>query len=183
MEINFNHPLILQGYLEQAIPQYGLEDVKGIVVGKSGGLAYHLFADEGEGLPRELQIKGVDSIKKVKKYFDEIEAFLDRGSRCASNFGFRLVSIKHSLSSPDKRIYNGLDSESDIYCVGIGDGFIRNVEKFEKFLEMIKTNNQSIQNENKKLKEILSQPIIISKEELNLSGTLDLLSEADESFK
>lgn len=45
MKIDFNHPLILQGYLEQSKSQFGLENVRGIVVGKTGGLAYRLFAD------------------------------------------------------------------------------------------------------------------------------------------
>jgi len=169
MEYDFNHPSILKGYLEQAKPQYGLEDVKGIVVGKSGGLAYHLFADEGGGLPREFQITSFDSMNKVKKYFNEFEEFLYKNEKRALATGFLLVSINPN----DNRIFNGRISPLDIYCAGIGDDTIENVQKFEKFLYMVKTNYQSIQEECKKLKGIFSTPIII-KEELNLNKALTL---------
>ncbi len=171
MEINFNNPLILGGYLEQAKPQYGLENVDGIVVGKVGGLAYHLFTDCGKELSREFQIKSHDSIKNGRKYFDELEAFLDRNEERAIAYGFQLVTIRPS----DNSIFIGPKSLPYIYYTGIGDTNIESIEKFEKFLEMVKTYCKTIQAENEKLKEILSPNIIMMmSEELNFSEALTL---------
>lgn len=134
MKIDFNHPSILQGYLEQAKPQFALENVRGIVVGKTGGLAYRLFADDGKELPTSFNVRSIDSMKKVMSYLESIKAFIGESESYANNLGFRLVYI----NPPSNSISNGLESQSNIYFSGIGDKTIESVERFEKFLEMVK---------------------------------------------
>ncbi|MBS3168884.1 hypothetical protein J4210_00210 [Candidatus Woesearchaeota archaeon] len=132
LEIDFNNPRILKGYLEQALPQYGLEEV-GVTVGRNGGLAYLLFKnDDWQRLPRELKVNTMNQIDAFRGYFDAVQSYVTAASVHAERFGFALVTVDgFQVLSP------GLGRDSSVYQSGIGTVSIGSVDRFEDFLRMV----------------------------------------------
>ena len=117
LEIDFNNPRILKGYLEQALPQYGLEEV-GVTVGRNGGLAYLLFKnDDWQRLPRELKVNTMNQIDAFRGYFDAVQSYVTAASVHAERFGFALVTVDgFQVLSP------GLGRDSSVYQSGNFEG-------------------------------------------------------------
>jgi len=149
MEVNFNNPNIIKGYLEQARPQFDLEEAKWFVIGKEGGIGYSLFERDYYELPRNFEAKSIDSMKNVSAYFNAVQSFVDQWEKVAEGRGFKLVQI----DPRSHKVSNGLESESFIYSAGIGDATIESASKFEEFLQMVKDGHSAIQEGYNRLKQ------------------------------
>ena len=151
LKIDFNNPQILAGHLEQALPQYGLQEVKGILIGKEGGLAYSLFKDSynSYNIVREFGATSLNEMSVVRAYFDAVQRYVQQGSEHAKKFGFDLVEADTSKTT----VTNGLDLGSYIYYAGIGSATIENVERFKRFLEMVKEGHPEIERQYAKVRD------------------------------
>ena len=113
------------------------EQVKKIVVGEEGGLAYTLFQD-GEGAIKNLTITAKKDILPATEYLNRMENYLKLAEEHTKNFGFELVAAYDFGSK--KRIFSWDHFNSPFAAAGIGDWGIESLEKAEKFLVMIKEN-------------------------------------------
>lgn len=140
LDIDFNHPLILRGFINQALPQVGLENFsERIVVGRDGGLAYKLF-NQPFSMPNVLQIYTKLQMKESIDYFDAIDRYLARADGCASEYGFGLVKFSNK-----NEIIDGFNSNDTLFDAGIGSARIGSVECFSSFLNMINSGKDDLE--------------------------------------
>lgn len=134
LQIDFNNPRILQGYKEQALPQAGLEESAGrFVVGSEGGLAYTLF-QEKLGFPMRFRVSSASEMAVVQDYFNSVQAYVTNAGKHAEQQGFGLVRVG------DKNVISdGCGLDDFIYEAGLGSANIESAERFQTFLEMIKS--------------------------------------------
>lgn len=138
LKIDFNNPNLLRGYLEEALPQLGLEDAledvkKRIIVGKNGGLAHCLFSASELNLPREPRMSSLSEIRALTTCFGAIEDYLGAARDYAQEFDFQLV-----VNCRDKGIIPVREGANFYFSTaGIGDESIKSLEEFERFLQMV----------------------------------------------
>lgn len=138
LKINFNNPRILQGHLEQALPQTSLqESTKRFVVGSSGGLAYKLFENIYHGLPLQFRISSVSEMAAVQDYFNAVHGYVRDAGEHAGRHGFKLVLF-------DEKEVSDYGLDDFIYSTGLGSTDIESAERFQAFLEMIKSGKSKL---------------------------------------
>lgn len=139
LKIDFNNPRILQGYVEQALSQIGLEESAGrIRAGSKGGLAYTLFQDKYRGFPLQFRISSASEMAIVQDYFNAVQAYVTNAGKHAEQHGFGLV-IEN-----EKVITNGISLDDFIYNAGLGSSTIESAERFQAFLDMIKSGKKEL---------------------------------------
>ncbi len=139
-QINFNHPSILRGNLEQLIPQMDLQDLSPrIHVGISGGVGYALFGNKF--MYKNLGNTFSDSTT-LRTFFDAVDVYVDVAKKYAAKFDFRLLASNKSGAfeemTPDSEIFTQEYNSHSRYGLVIGDQNIESVERLVRFLEMIK---------------------------------------------
>jgi len=139
-QIDFNHPAILRGNLEQLIPQLGLKDLsRKIPIGRSGGIGFILFEDKFNVSTLE---NTFDYINTLRTFYDAVDVYLDIAKEHATKFGFRLLASNRSGAfeeiTPYSEIFPKLYHSRSIYGLVIGDQNIESLEKLVRFLEMVK---------------------------------------------
>lgn len=138
-EIDFNYPAILHGHLNQALPQIGLEELaERFVVGSEGGLAYKLFSNHLiKEVPIRIKSTSFREINANKQYYNAVEAYIQDSQNHAKRYEFGLVYVG------EKRvIFPGINCDEFIYNVSIGSINIKSLEKFRRFLEMMKSGRE-----------------------------------------
>lgn len=136
LKIDFNNPHILRGYLEQALPQIAPREflIRQMTIGKEGGLAYRLFnGSEWRNVPEKPRMHTRDEIKLVKNYFGALETYIQTAEEHAKEHDFGLVYVKEDDINPT------LGVDYPLFSVGMGDVSIGSVEKFERFMQMLKS--------------------------------------------
>ncbi len=135
LNIDFNNPKILQAYKELALPKAGLEEsTDRIIVGGGGGLVYTLFQGELKGFPTKFEANSLSEMGVVQDYFNAVQTYLTNAGKHAEQHGFRLIRI----GSRDI-LYDCFNPEGLIYNASLGSMDIESVERFEEFLEMVKS--------------------------------------------
>ena len=133
LEIKFDNPKILRGYLDQALTQVGLEEARHrIIGGRDGGLAYTLFKDPVREILSEFRATSRSDKPAVKENLDAVEKYIQSAEKHAKRYGFGLIAIRKV-----EKFGTYLSLESCIDPGGIG-GPIESPERFEEFLKMVK---------------------------------------------
>jgi hypothetical protein len=151
IKIDFNNPKILEGYLEQTIPQLGLEHlIPNLVVGTTGGLAYSLFEkDNLMKYPKNLRSQTLEDFGFVSQYYSAITDYINFAKEKANEFGFGLVFI-----GGDKLISEKLSNQQSIYMSGIGAGKIEQYSHFERFVKLLIDSESSLSELSKKINQL-----------------------------
>ena len=140
LEINFNNPHILRGYLDQAITQMGLVDVKDrLVVGSEGGLAFALFGEE-------FKDRTVVHIPTYQNVVDHIRALSEAVSvydDCARTIA-ESAQFKSVETRADGSLYEEPCRESNLYNAGIGAATIASADRFGEFVRMIRDGKEDL---------------------------------------
>src|SRR3989344_3142560 len=140
LKIDFNNPRILQGYKEQALIQADLEESAGrFVVGSEGGLAYTLFKDKFQGFPLQFRVCSVSEMAVVQDYFSAVQAYVTNAGKHAKQQGFGLVRVGDRTVISD-----GCGLDDFIYEAGLGSVNIESAERFQTFLDMIKSGKSEL---------------------------------------
>jgi hypothetical protein len=148
LDINFNNPTMLQAYKEQALSQVGLEDFgHRIVVGEEGGLAYTLFKRKMD-FPLQFRICSASEKESVLNYFDAIGTYLKNAGNHSERHQFGLVRV-----DPNNIITPGMGLDDFIYEAALGSLKIESAERFEAFLEMVKSGKGELDKQYERLVE------------------------------
>lgn len=139
-QINFNHPGILSGNLEQLISQMDLRDFSlRIHVGRSEGVGYALFGDKFYYMNLKNTFNAIDDIRT---FFDAVYTYLDLAKEHATRFGFKLLASNKGGAfeeiTPASEIFTLKYHSDSAYGLVIGDQSIESVERLVRFLEMVK---------------------------------------------
>lgn len=146
LTLRFNDSLVLKGYLNQALPQMGIENDPKIVVGDSGGLAYCLFEPgrREESLvnlfPTNFNVRTLGSLETVTEYVRQVHRYTKMAAGFAKELDFKQVSVSEGEFASPKTIttVTEADKDTELYSLGIGDSEIESMEKLERFLAMVK---------------------------------------------
>jgi len=133
LKIDFNNPEMLQVHLAQALSQHGFEGVRNrILIGDSGGLAYML-------VPRPTSARLIDIRKHLETTPADNVSFANYVNAARDYVRF---SENHAQQHEFKLLKYGESEEVTLdnipFSYGIGDNSIESLEKFKRFLEMIK---------------------------------------------
>lgn len=131
--IDFNNPQNIQKHLARALPLYGLEGVKDrFSTGDTRGLGYML-------VPRSMSARFIDITKTLQtvpadnpslaNYVCVARDYVKFSQNYAQKHGFKLLKFVES----EELLLDDLP-----LSYAIGDTSIESLEKFERFLEMIK---------------------------------------------
>jgi hypothetical protein len=133
--IDFNRPSMLEAYKEQALSQHGLEeDARRILVGSQGGLAYILFPSPIHELPLDISVRTGSDVMLARDYFDAVHSYVIGAGQHAEKHGFGLVRVEEK-----NLLAEGVRLGDFIYSAGIGSVNIDSAERFQAFLEMVKS--------------------------------------------
>ena len=138
LEIDFNNPNILKGYLEESRAQMGLNG-KRVFVGKEGGLAHSLFSNDWHRL-REPNMNTLNQMNALKAYLGAVEDYVNVASEYAIGRGFKPVTY-----NTDGVISLNPTLDSHVYSTGIGDVSIESAERFKECLQMIKEGSENFE--------------------------------------
>ena len=141
LEINFNNPDILKGYVDQALPQREIGNLRPrIIVGKGGGLAYMLFEEDNSCsiLPQTIPIREFNELAKTKRYINFLEFYINCAKEHADKFKFIMLE---KLPYEELKL---MHESSLLYNPCIGDIEIGSVERFEKFIDMVKEGHEEL---------------------------------------
>lgn len=130
LDLEFNDPLVLKGYLNQAFKQMEIDSEK-IVVGDKGGLAYLLFETSKVDFPVSCELGSITDFNTTANYVGEVKSYLNLARAMAKQYDFKEVLITEDIITE-------MHDAVSFYKMGIGDNSIDNPEKLEKFLEMVK---------------------------------------------
>ncbi len=138
LTFNFNDRRILERYLEQALPQLGLEDAASrFFSGREGGLGYLLFPNQDLAKMPE-RIYNLYQMSLAQSYFSGVKNYLDFAEAYAKSQGFGLVAATSPDKEPPVIQLRTKDDSISVYALGIGSPAIESAEKFENFLRMAK---------------------------------------------
>ena len=132
LEVDFNDPRILQGYVEQFRQQLGLNEGNRLVVGSQGGLAYALFTGDNSDYPQNFPAGTFCNLSCIKRYVNSVKDYLDRACSLSENFGFELVR-----EDSERKIVEFTIGDF-VYGAGIGSPTIEGANRLERFVKMIK---------------------------------------------
>jgi len=156
--INFNNRSILQGHLEQALPQvFAEKEVESInnrlVLGTLGGLGYKLFPDFNE-LPSAFSIRKFKDIGQIQDYLVTTNRYISAATDHAKKFGFEMLSIE-DLRNPSERVLRPVVNQEDyVYCSAIGSPEIAGSVRFNRFIDMLEQGYDTLNNQYSELKKL-----------------------------
>ena len=142
MKINFNNPHILRGHLEQALPQFEMEEVsQRFVIGREGGIGYRLFPSSD--LPINLRIGTLKEINAAMAYQKAIQhyCFLIAGRIAASS---KLELLKTEPNPSREKGLEQLGDNAYILDAMIGRREIEDATQFELFLHCLKVHKEKL---------------------------------------
>ncbi|HLC52406.1 MAG TPA: hypothetical protein VJI98_04140 [Candidatus Nanoarchaeia archaeon] len=146
---DFNTSRIIQGYLDQALPEFELEVYLGqahpsgelenlterFVAGVEGGLAYKLFTKKDRTRlirnRERIRIDSINALNILAAFSGEFKQYINTASNYANEAGFGLVVVDgFGRICPT--------TGADLFDYGMGAPKIESVERFNKFLKLVK---------------------------------------------
>ncbi|HLD79332.1 MAG TPA: hypothetical protein VJA18_02130 [Candidatus Nanoarchaeia archaeon] len=147
---DFNDPNLISSYLEQALPQAGLEhDRKKFVIGHHGGIGYGLFSIGFRYWDcSKANVATYNDLQQTRDYFGVIGAYIETAKTYAQGKGFGLVSILPT-NIGDRLTH--FDRSSPFHSTGIGEVRLESLERLEGFLRMIKEGKPALEEQYQKV--------------------------------
>ena len=98
------------------------------------------FKDAMNELPVGFRATSIIDMGFVREYFDAVQRYVTSAEQHAKSFGFGLllVNLENGKLSPELKL------DSYIYGAGVGDVTIESAERFERFLDMVKTGSEKL---------------------------------------
>lgn len=89
--------------------------------------------------PLEISVRTGSEVMLARDYFDAVHSYVIGAGKHAEKHGFGLVQIGH-----ERNLIEGVRLEDFIYSTAIGSANIESVERFQQFLEMVKSGREQL---------------------------------------